>query len=75
MGLQLGWTLLLVARSNELFDAVNLKQFDVYGTSLKACLVHCNGHYTVIGIRITKNRQSWKGIIIAIHSSGGNLLW
>lgn len=70
----MGWTLLLVARSNELFDAINLKQSIVYGMSLKACLVHCNGHYIVIGIKITKNRQSWNEIIIPIHSFEGNLL-
>ena len=73
--MQLGWTLPLVARSNELFDAINLKQSNVYGTSLRACLIHCNGLYIVIGIRITRNRQSWNGIIIPIHLFGGNLIF
>jgi hypothetical protein len=44
----------------------------IYYVLLRACLVHCNGHYNVTRINITRYKRSCNVITITIHLFSDN---
>jgi hypothetical protein len=53
---------------SERIELLSIYGFEIFiSLNFRVRLVHSNNYYTVIGIRITRNRISCNGISITIH--------